>query len=94
MQMLVRVRDAAEQPRERRGAGSGAKSLAMFVVAAIIALSCFASAASAAETYPYSGVSFGPDGVGGSGTFQSLNSIAVDPGSGDIYAYDSGAGAI
>jgi hypothetical protein len=48
----------------------------------------------AAETRPYTGVSFGPDGATGSESFANLQGVAVDQASGNVYAYDSSAGKI
>jgi hypothetical protein len=74
----------------RRGA------LAICAAALVFALAFALSSAtaSAAQTRSYTGVSFGPDGVGGSTSFESLQSVAVDSTSGDVFAYDVGAGAI
>jgi hypothetical protein len=74
--------------------GSGGRSIAVVACVAIALLALFASAALAAETHPYTGVSFGPDGVGGSQNFQGVRSITVDPANGDVYVYDAGAGSI
>jgi hypothetical protein len=60
----------------------------------LLLLVAFASPASAAQTHPYTGVDFGPDGVGGSASFERVQSIAVDPSSGEVYVYDGGAGKI
>ncbi len=65
-------------------------SLACVLVFALLAP--LPSSALAATTRPYTGVSFGPDGVGGTESFSNLQSLAVDQASGDIYAYDSGEG--
>jgi hypothetical protein len=74
--------------------GGGARLLGAVVVLTVALSAVFFSTAAAVETHPYTGVSFGPDGVGASQSFTSLRSVAVDPGSGDVYAYDSGAGAV
>lgn len=57
-------------------------------------LAISAPVASAAQTHPYTGTSFGPDGVGGSASFERVQSVAVDPGSGEVYVYDGGAGKV
>jgi virginiamycin B lyase len=80
--------------RARVLGGSGARSIAVVACLAIALLALFASAALAAETHPYTGVSFGPDGVGGSQNFQGVRSITVDPANGDVYVYDAGTGSI
>lgn len=80
--------------RARGLRGSGARSLAAVACALVALLAVFATPALAAETHPYTGVSFGPDGVGGSQSFQGVRSIAVDPANGDVYVYDGGAGSI
>jgi hypothetical protein len=53
---------------------------------------CLAATASAGTTRPYTGVSFGPDGVGGTESFSNVQSITVDQGAEDIYVYDTGGG--
>jgi hypothetical protein len=65
----------------------------MCVVVAVV-LAVFSSPASAAQTRPYTGVSFGPDGVGGTESFQRVQGVALDPGSGDVYVYDGEAGKV
>ncbi len=58
------------------------------LLASICALALFAASdAHAAVTHPYTGVSFGPGGVG-SGSFQHVASVAVDPRNGDVYVLD------
>jgi hypothetical protein len=82
--------------------GSGARSLGTaatklpFVLCLCIAavLALCVSPALAAETHPYTGTSFGPDGVGGTESFGRVQSIAVDPANGDTYVYDGGAGKV
>ncbi len=84
-----------------RGARSGsdgriAPAARLMVVFALTLalLAIFTASALAAETRPYTGVTFGPDGVGGTGTFSNLQSVAVDQTSGDVFAYDAGAGKV
>jgi hypothetical protein len=82
--------------------GSGAHSigaapiglLAVLCLSVVAMLSVLASPALAAQTHPYIGTSFGPDGVGGTESFERVQSLAVDPGSGDTYVYDGGAGKV
>ena len=82
--------------------GSGARSIGaaparlLFVLCLSIAaaLALGASPALAAQTHPYTATSFGPDGVGGSESFERVQSLAVDPANGDTYVYDGGAGKI
>ena len=77
--------------------GSGARrSAAPFVLClSIVAmLALCASPALAAQTHPYTGTSFGPDGVGGTESFERVQSIAVDSANGDTYVYDGGAGKV
>ncbi len=76
----------------RREGSFGLPLLLCLSIAAILALG--ASSALAAETHPYTGTSFGPDGVGGSESFEGVRSLAVDPANGDTYVYDAGAGKI
>lgn len=83
---LIRRARGAAVPRRRSAATS--------LVGLLLALAICAPLASGAETHPYTGVSFGPDGVGGSASFQRVQSIAVDPGSGATYVYDGGAGKV
>jgi hypothetical protein len=54
-------------------------------------LALCASPTFAAQTHPYTGTSFGPDGVGGTQSFEGLRGVAVDPATGDVYAYDGSA---
>jgi hypothetical protein len=72
---------------------SGLRLLICFI-AAIAMTALLAPSALASSRYPYSGTSFGPDGIGGSASFQSLQGVAVDQTSGNVYAYDSTAGKI
>jgi len=82
--------------------GSGARSIGtapagLLVVLCLSAVAMFAVLASpalAAQTHLYTGTSFGPDGVGGSASFERVQSLAVDPASGDTYVYDGGAGKV
>ncbi len=82
--------------------GSGARSisaaptkLTFLLCLCIGALLAFCtSSALAAETHPYTGTSFGPDGVGGTESFERIQSLAVDPANGDTYVYDGGAGKV
>jgi hypothetical protein len=60
----------------------------------LLALLALAPSAQAAITHNYTGTSFGPDGVGGSASFENLQSLAIDQASGDLYAYDAGAGKL
>jgi hypothetical protein len=54
-----------------------------------------ASPALAAETHPYTGISFGPAGTSkGSAFNKGIAGIAVDPSNGNVYVYDWGAGEI
>ena len=66
--------------------------LSCLVAVTALALSV-APSALAAQTHPYTGVSFGPDGVGGSQSFQRLQALSLDS-SGNVYAYDPSAGKV
>jgi hypothetical protein len=55
----------------------------------LIALAALATPALAVQTHPYTGVSFGPDGTGGTESFEAVRSIAVDRVNGDVYVYDA-----
>jgi hypothetical protein len=65
-----------------------------FCLMLVAALALGASPALGAQGHPYTGVSFGPDGVGGTESFENVGSLAVDPASGDVYVYDTPAGKI
>lgn len=89
-------------PGDLPAAGKGAPSagparpwllpLLALTIAAVLAIS--ASPAFGVQTHPYTGVSFGPDGAAGTESFNGLRGVAIDQGSGDVYAYDAGAGKI
>ncbi len=70
----------------------GLPLLLCLCIGAVLALST--SSALGAETHPYTGTSFGPDGVGGSESFEGVRSLAVDPANGDTYVYDAGAAKV
>ncbi len=85
----VRVsRGAGASSKVRGGCRSPKVALVMAVAAAVLSLA-LASSSFAAITHPYTGTSFGPDGVGGSQSFEAVGSIAVEPGSEDVYVYDT-----
>jgi hypothetical protein len=65
-----------------------------FCLVLVAALALGASPALGAQGHPYTGVSFGPDGVGGSKSFENVGSVAVDSSNGDVYVYDVPAGKI
>ncbi len=73
--------------------GRGAQLIVVLGLAAIAAMALTAPAF-AAKTHPYTGTSFGRDGAGGSATFSSLQALAVDQVSGNVYAYDASAGKV
>ncbi|MBA3865819.1 MAG: hypothetical protein H0X42_05665 [Solirubrobacterales bacterium] len=77
-----------------RGSGAPSARLLAPLALAIVAMLIFAGAAFAAETRPYTGTSFGPDGVGGSRSFQIIQGITVDQASGEIYVFDAGVSTI
>lgn len=78
--------------RGRFGGPAGAAALFAFVAVAFI-VAAGASPAYAVTSATYTGTSFGPDGTAGS-AFAELQSIAVDPATEDVYAYDPGAGKV
>jgi hypothetical protein len=90
----------AGRRRPTRDAGRAPKRLTMRAcVAAVIVLTSalsliVASSSSAAFTHPFTGTSFGPDGVGSVTNFQAVRSIAIDPATGDVYVYDTGTARI
>lgn len=58
------------------------------LLASICAVAILAAGdAQAAVTHPYTGISFGPSGVG-SGSFLRVNSVTIDPRSGDVFVRD------
>ena len=77
----------------RDSAFSARSMLVSFCLMLVAALALGASPALGAEDRP-SIASFGPDGVGGTQSFESVGSVAVDPGNGDVYVYDTPAGKI
>jgi hypothetical protein len=80
-------------PKSRVG-GRRAKIWTALSVVAVVLSVLAVSSADAAVTHPYTGTSFGPDGVGGSQSFENVGAVAVEPGSGDLYVYDAPAGKI
>jgi hypothetical protein len=78
----------------RSGGGVQPRALVTLCLVAAGLLALLASPALAAQTHPYTGTSFGPDGVGGSASFERVQSLAVDPDNGDTYVYDGGAGKV
>ncbi len=77
--------------------GSGARTLRWPLALALVLvamLSFSVALASAAVTHPYTGVSFGPDGVGGTESFEKVVSVAVAQGSGDVYVLDGRAAKV
>lgn len=73
----------------------GVRLAKLATATAAVLLLCLGGSASAAQLHEYSGTAFGPDGVGGSESFESVQGIAVDtgteadPGTGDIYVLDT-----
>ncbi len=57
-------------------------------------MALMAAPAFAAQTHPYTGTSFGPDGAAGSESFTAVQGVAVDQASGDVYVFDGGAGKL
>jgi hypothetical protein len=45
-------------------------------------------------THPFTGISFGPGGTTGGSTFGSVQGVAADQGSGDVYVFDGAAGKL
>jgi hypothetical protein len=76
---------------DANGIGARSRRLTLVSLAVGLVMALTASPVFAAETHPYTGTSFGPDGIGGSGTFINLQSLAVDQASGNVFAYDAGA---
>jgi hypothetical protein len=88
------VRRQAQASSTASTSGNGGTALLASLCLAVAFICLTASSALAAQTHPYTGVSFGPDGAGGSQSFEGVRSIAVDPVNGDVYVYDAGAGSI
>lgn len=72
-----------------RAAGHAAFSAALALMALLVLL-CSPSPASAAQTRLPTGTTLGPDGAGGTDSFNSLQGVTTDPSSGDIYVLDGG----
>lgn len=85
--------DPANRSSARSIGATPAKLLAAFCLSVVAVFAALAPPALAAETHPYTGISFGPDGVGGTERFGHLQGTTVDT-SGYIYAYDSEASKI
>jgi hypothetical protein len=79
---------------DANGSSARWQRLVLFCLAVAALMALTASSALAVQTHPYTGVSFGPDGAGGSADFENVGSVAVDRVSGDVYVYDVGAGSI
>ncbi len=83
-------------------AGSGApahrtarpQTLALLCLAVAAAMALTAAPALAVSTHPYTGTSFGPDGAAGSETFTSVQGVAVDQISGNVYVFDAATGKV
>ncbi len=84
------MRDPAKFRRSQKPL---AVRIVVTLVLAAAALMVFAGSALGAEVRPYTGVSFGPDGVAGSNSFERVQGITVD-GSGNVYVFDGGAGKV
>jgi hypothetical protein len=80
-----RGRPATTKP-PLRGMLLTALSLALFALPSLIA-----PAAQASISHPYTGVSFGPGGVG-SGTFGDVQGVSVEQASGDVFVFDNAEG--
>lgn len=64
------------------------------VLGAAGALGLTSVPAQAALTYPFTEVTFGPDGAAATGTFRNVKSVTVDQSTGDVYAFDEPKHAI
>ena len=82
--------------RYARSSTSGASPrharAALLTLALLAAMALSASPAQALETRLPTGASLGPDGLGGSAGFQSLQAVAVDHSNGDLYVLDTAEG--
>ena len=71
---------------------SSTAHLAVWIAALACVISlAWGTTAQAELTRPYTGKSFGPSGTG-AGAFSSVEGVAVDQLSGDVFVYDAGAG--
>jgi hypothetical protein len=86
--------ESADGSGARSGGAAAARALTVLCLSVVAVFAALAPPALAAQTHPYTGTSFGPDGVGGSASFERVQSIAVDPATGDTYVYDGGAGKV
>jgi hypothetical protein len=68
--------------------GHGARSLLGAGLIAFTLLAFLATPAFAVETHAFTGVTIGPEGKTASGEFTDLQSVAVDPSTGDLYVLD------
>ena len=65
------------------------RNVLVALLAGVCAMATIAAGeAHAAVTHPYTGVSFGPGGVG-SGAFSYVGGVAADPRSGDVFVLDN-----
>ncbi|HTA05441.1 MAG TPA: hypothetical protein VK774_03670, partial [Solirubrobacteraceae bacterium] len=67
------------------------KLLAGICLALLVLLALSAAAAQAAIDHPYTGVSFGPSGIG-AGSFSEPQAVTVDQSTGDVFVVDNGEG--
>jgi hypothetical protein len=72
-----------------RGRALASRTALVFVLAVLLALAA-SPCSFAGQSRPYTGESFGPDGLAGPEVFQEVKSIAVDQASGEIYVLDNG----
>jgi hypothetical protein len=72
--------------------GAVTVSLLSLVLVFAALLGVFASSAFAEKTREFTGTSFGPEGIGGSESFKSLQAVAVDQSDGSVYVFDAGEG--
>jgi hypothetical protein len=91
-----RVRSrAVRSDADRTGHGEvRPRFLAVVALAVAALLGVFAASASAADTHPYTGVSFGPDGAGSATSFAGVQGVAVDQADGDVYVLDAPVGLL
>lgn len=71
--------------------GRRASSLLGGTIIAAALLAFLATPALAIDTHPFTGVTIGPGGKAAGGQFTSLQSVTVDPSTGDLYVLDAAA---
>jgi hypothetical protein len=90
--VIARPRTDLGRETDLRASKRTLRNAAVLCLAVVALAALGASPAFAAKTRTYTGTSFGPDGIAGSATFKSLQSVAVDQSDGSVYVLDAGEG--